>query len=60
MGSFHCHNPQRWFVDGNIECFTGGHIPLSLLAIAVLVLTVTLVPLIGLISTKRILIKVAK
>ena len=49
---------QRWIVNGNIECFTGWHAPLALLAIAVLVVTVTLVPLVGLISVKQHLFKV--
>ena len=52
--------PQRWFVNGNIGCFTGWHIPLALLAIAVLAITVLLIPVIGLISLKQRLIKVLK
>ena len=51
---------QRWFVNGNIGCFTGWHIPLALLAIAVLAVTVLLIPVIGLISLKQQLIKVLK
>lgn len=47
-------------MNGNIGCFTGGHIPLALLAIAVLVITILLIPVIGLISLKRRLIKVHK
>jgi hypothetical protein len=35
----------RWFVNGNIQCFTGAHIALSLLAIAVLLLSCSLVPI---------------
>jgi hypothetical protein len=49
---------QRWFVNGNIGCFTGWHIPLALLAIAVLVMAVLLVPLVCLISLKHYLIQV--
>ena len=45
-------------MNGNVECFTGGHIPLALLAIAVLVITALLVPLVGLVSMKQHLIKV--
>ena len=39
----------RWFVNGNIQCFTGAHIALSLLAIAVLFLSSSLVPLLFLV-----------
>ena len=46
-------------MNGNIGCFTGWHIPLALLAIAVLAVTVLLIPVFGLISLKRRLIKVA-
>lgn len=38
-------SPQRWYVNGNIKCFSGGHIALGLLAILVLGLCVTLIPL---------------
>ena len=37
---------QRWYVSGGVECFTGWHIPLAVLAVAVLALCVALVPLI--------------
>ena len=49
---------QCWFVNGNIHCFIGWHIPLALLAIAVLIVTVFFLPLIYIISMKRRLIKV--
>ena len=32
----------RWFVNGNIQCFTGAHIPLGLLAIVILVFGIVL------------------
>lgn len=35
----------RWFVNGNIQCFTGAHIALGLVAIAVLLFTSLLIPL---------------
>lgn len=35
----------RWFVNGNIQCFTGVHIALSLFAIVVLLFCFSLVPL---------------
>ena len=31
---------QVWFVDGTVKCFTGGHIPLTLLAAFCLLLCV--------------------
>lgn len=49
---------QRWFFSGNIYCFTGWHIPLSLLAIAALVVAALLIPLVSLISRRQHLIKV--
>ena len=45
-------------MNGNIGCFTGWHIPLALLAIAVLVAAVLFVPLVCLISIQQHLIKV--
>ena len=37
----HCALPlQVWFVDGTVKCFSGGHIPLALLAIFCLALCV--------------------
>lgn len=36
---------QRWFIDGEVHCFTGGHLPLALLAMAVLLLCFLLIPL---------------
>lgn len=35
----------RWFVNGNIRCFSGAHIALSLVAIAILIFASLLVPL---------------
>ena len=35
----------RWFVNGNMKCFNGGHIPLGLLAIAILFACTVLSPL---------------
>ena len=42
MSHFLC---QRWYISGGVECFTGWHIPLAVLAVAVLALCVGLVPL---------------
>ena len=51
-------NLQRWFVSGTIGCFTGGHIPLALLAIAGLLVALMLIPLVCLISQKQHLMRV--
>ena len=45
-------------MNGNIGCFTGWHVPLALLAVAVLAVAVMLVPLVCLISTGQHLVKV--
>ena len=29
---------QRWFVDGEVQCFAGGHLPLALVAIVILLI----------------------
>ena len=44
---------QRWYVNGEIECFTGGHIPLALLAIIVLLGTLFILPFIVLVATGK-------
>ena len=41
---------QRWFVDGSVQCFAGGHVPLGLLAILVLLVCLTLIPVVALIA----------
>ena len=43
----------RWYISGNIECFKGGHLPLALLAITVLLLAVLLIPLCALIAFQK-------
>ena len=42
---------QRWFVNGEVECFTGSHIALALLAILVLLTALLLLPLSVLVTT---------
>ena len=37
---------QRWYVNGNVECFSGGHIILGVLAIVVLIFCILLIPLV--------------
>ena len=36
---------QHWYINGNIKCFTGGHAPLGLLAIVLLALCLSIIPL---------------
>ena len=43
----------RWYINGDIECFKGGHLPLALLAIAVLLLALLLIPLCALIAFQK-------
>ena len=44
---------QRWYVNGEIECFSGGHIALALLAIIVLLGTLFILPFIVLVATGK-------
>ena len=37
------HPLQRWFINGEVECFAGTHLPLGLGATAVLLLTTLLI-----------------
>ena len=34
---------QRWFVDGTVKCFEGGHLPLAILAMRILIFYVLIV-----------------
>ena len=43
---------SRWFINGNVDCFKGGHAALAILAIAVLLLAVLLIPGIAVVSWK--------
>ena len=36
---------QVWFINGDVECFTGGHTPLALLAMLVLLFCFLFIPL---------------
>ena len=46
-------SPQRWYIDGSVKCFNGGHAPLALLAIFVLAVCVAIIPLsLGYITAK--------
>ena len=43
----------RWFINGDIECFKGGHLPLALLAITLLLIALFLIPLTVLITQRK-------
>ena len=47
----------RWYINGDIECFKGGHLPLALLAITVLLLALLLIPLCALITFEKLPVK---
>eukprot|EP00731_Ephydatia_muelleri_P037882 Em0589g1a len=44
---------MRWYVDGTVECFTQGHLPLALFSILALVLEAGLIPLVVMISMEK-------
>ena len=44
---------RRWFINGDIECFKGGHLPLALLAITLLLIALLLIPLTVLITQRK-------
>lgn len=48
--SIESESSARWYIDGSVGCFTGGHIPLSLLAMVILLFAAVLVPLTALFS----------
>ena len=45
---------QRWFVNGEVECFTGSHVALGLLAILVLLVSLLLIPFVFLLAIGRV------
>ena len=48
---------QRWFVDGTVKCFEGGHLPLAILAILVLTFYVLIVSFIVTAVLKKIKVR---
>ena len=40
-----CLTSQRWYTDGTVKCFNGGHAPLGLLAIFTLAVCLAIIPL---------------
>eukprot|EP00731_Ephydatia_muelleri_P010211 Em0005g797a len=47
------YTTPRWYVDGTVECFTQGHLPLALFSILALVLEAGLIPLVVMISMEK-------
>ena len=41
---------QRWFVDGTVECFTGGHAALAVFAILILAVCIIVIVLVAVIA----------
>ena len=48
---------QRWFVDGSVKCFTGGHLPLAIVAILILILYMLLIIFVTAVVFKRIKVR---
>ena len=44
---------QRWYIDGTVECFTGGHAALAVFAILVLGLCVALIVVVAAIAVEK-------
>ena len=44
---------QRWYIDGSIQCFSGGHIPLSMVAILMISALVAFIPMTLVFSLKE-------
>jgi hypothetical protein len=44
---------SRWYVNGEVQCFSGGHVALGLLAILLLLTALLLIPLLVLVTTDR-------
>lgn len=48
------HFMQRWYVSGDVECFKGLHLPLALLAIAVVVACFLAIPFAALVTSRQV------
>ena len=45
---------QRWYVNGDVECFKGLHLPLALLAIIILLACILAIPFTAIIGSKKV------
>ena len=52
------HSIQRWFVDGSVKCFTGGHLPFAIMAVVILLFYLLLVIVLTAVVLKRIKVSV--
>ena len=57
MDDSSCVFIQRWFVDGSVKCFTGGHLPLAIMAILTLMFCVLLIIFVTAIVFKKIKVR---
>ena len=44
---------QRWYIDGTVECFTGGHAALAVFAIIILGLCAALIVVVTAITMEK-------
>ena len=45
---------QRWFVDGSVQCFTGSHLPLAIVAMLILICYILLIIFVTAVVLKKI------
>ena len=48
---------QRWYIDGTVECFTGGHAALAVFAILVLGLCAALIVAVAIIAMEKVKVR---
>ena len=48
---------QRWYIDGTVECFTGGHAALAVFAILVLGLCAALIMGVAIIAMEKVKVR---
>ena len=49
---------QRWYIDGTVECFTGGHAALAVFAIIILGLCAALIVVVAAITMEKLKLEV--
>ena len=48
---------QRWYIDGTVKCFTGGHAALAVLAIIILGLCAALIVVVAAITLEKLILE---
>ena len=48
---------QRWYIDGTVKCFTGGHAALAVFAILVLGLCAALIVAVAIIAMEKVKVR---